>query len=149
MGKKKSDEIKQSDGNTQQEMRAESETGLPPLHLTRQISLNNLYYTVNKEELEKTLQELNRELEKVGVRLTADEYTYLTVDIDQVKFNSVTKRRAGRRKKKTSVLYEQVMEYSKTHTAMETAEWLGLTRQTYYRKLKAHQEGNSDGKIEF
>ena len=28
---------------------------------------------------------------------------------------------------------------------MEAAQWLGLTRQTYYRKLKAHREINHDG----
>ena len=149
MGTKNSEEKKMAAGKKQQKTRAKSETGLPRLHLTKQISLNNLYYSFHKEELEKILQDLNRELEKVGVKLTADEYTYLIVDIDQEKLTSVTKRRAGRRKKKTSVLYEQVMEYAKTHTAMETADWLGLTRQTYYRKLKAHREGNSDGQIEF
>ena len=65
------------------------------------------------------------------------------------KYKSIPTRRAGRRKKKTNVLYEQIVEYSKTHTAMETAEWLGLTRQTYYRKLKQHRENGDDGKTEF
>ena len=61
----------------------------------------------------------------------------------------LTTRKAGRKKKKTGVLYEQVMEYAKTHTSMEVAEWLGLTRQTYYRKLKAYKEKEHDGSIEF
>ena len=148
MDKKKSDEIKPADEKKQQK-RGKEDKAIPHHHLSKQISLNNLYYSFHKEELEQALQELNKQLEKAGVKLTADEYTYLTIDIDQEKFNSVTKRKAGRRKKKTSVLYEQVMEYAKTHTSMETAEWLGLTRQTYYRKLKEHRENNHDGKIDF
>ena len=123
--------------------------GLKPHHLKKQILLNNLYYTTNKEELEKTLQELNAELSKAGITLTADEYTTLSIDIDQDKMTVLTTRKAGRKKKKSGVLYEQVMEYAKTHTSMEVAEWLGLTRQTYYRKLKVHREENHNGSIEF
>ena len=37
--------------------------------------------------------------------------------------------------------------YRKTHTAMETAGWLELTRQTFYRKLKQHRENGDDGKV--
>ena len=148
MENKKSEEKKPVNAKGQKKGSGEDKT-IPHHHLTKQVSLNNLYYSFHKEELEQTLQALNKHLEKAGVKLTADEYTYLTIDIDQEKFNSVTKRKAGRRKKKTSVLYEQVMEYAKTHTSMETAEWLGLTRQTYYRKLKEHRENNHDGKIDF
>ena len=84
-----------------------------------------------------------------GGCITADEYSELKIHIDLDKFQSVTTRRTGRRKKKTNVLYEQILEYSKTHTAMETAAWLGLTRQTYYRKLNQHRENGDDGKVEF
>ena len=123
--------------------------GLKPHHLKKQILLNNLYYSIHKEELEKTLQELNTELSKAGITLTADEYTTLTIDIDQDRMTVLTTRKAGRKKKKSGVLYEQVMEYAKTHTSMEVAEWLGLTRQTYYRKLREHREENHNGSIEF
>ena len=123
--------------------------GLTPHHLKKQIFLSNLYYTVHPEELEQILQDLNAELSKAGITLTADEYTYLNIDIDQDKLTVLTTRKAGRKKKRSGVLYEQVMEYAKTHTSMEVAEWLGLTRQTYYRKLKAHRESNHDGTIEF
>ena len=58
--------------------------GLKPHHLKKQILLNNLYYTTNKEELEKTLQELNAELSKAGITLTADEYRYLNIDQDEL-----------------------------------------------------------------
>ena len=81
--------------------------------------------------------------------MTADEYIELKVHIDLDKFQSITTRRAGRRKKKTNMLYEQIMEDSQTHTAMETAAWLGLPRQTYYRKLRQHRENGDDGKVEF
>lgn len=123
--------------------------GLAPHHLKKQIFLNDLYYTAHQEELEKILQELNTELSKAGISLSANEYTYLSIDIDLDKMTVLTTRKAGRKRKKTGILYEQVMEYAKTHTSMEVAEWLGLTRQTYYRKLKTHREGNHDGSIEF
>ena len=123
--------------------------GLKPHHLKKQLLLNNLYYSIHNEELEKTLQELNTELSKAGIILMADEYTTLTIDIDQDKMTVLTTRKAGRKKKRSGVLYEQVMEYAKTHTSMEVAEWLGLTRQTYYRKLKTHREEQHDGSIEF
>ncbi len=123
--------------------------GLKPHHLKKQMLLNNLYYSIHKEELEKTLQKLNTELSKAGITLTADEYTTLTIDIDQDRMTVLTTRKAGRKKKKSGVLYEQVMEYAKTHTSMEVAEWLGLTRQTYYRKLREHREENHNGSIEF
>ena len=138
--------------NNQKELRRTSrgkKKGLTPHHFKKQIRLNNLYYTIHQEELETILQELNTELSKAGISLTADEYTYLNIDIDQDKMTVLTTRKAGRKKKKSGVLYEQVMEYAKTHTSMEVAEWLGLTRQTYYRKLKAHREGNHDGSTEF
>ena len=47
--------------------------GLTPHHLKKQIFLSNLYYTVHPEELEQILQDLNAELSKAGITLTADE----------------------------------------------------------------------------
>mgnify|MGYP000974278028 CR=1 FL=1 len=35
------------------------------------------------------------------------------------------------------------MAYRETHTAMETAEWLGLTKQTYYRRMKELRESQN------
>jgi len=129
--------------------KSSSEKKLKPHYLDETIKLNDLYYSFHQEELEAILQKLNEVLGSAAVTLTADEYSELKILIDLDKFQSVTTRRAGRRKKKTNVLYEQILEYSKTHTAMETAAWLGLTRQTYYRKLKQHRENGDDGKVEF
>ena len=36
--------------------------------------------------------------------------------------------------------YEEIIAYRKNHTVMETAEWLGLTKQTYYRRMKEWKE---------
>ena len=72
--------------------------GLTPHHFKKQIRLNNLYYTIHQEELETILQELNTELSKAGITLTADEYTYLNIDIDQDKMTVLTTRKAGRKK---------------------------------------------------
>ena len=126
-----------------------AEKKLKPHLLDETIKLNDLYYSFHQEELENILQKINEVLGNAAVTLTADEYTELKIHIDLDKFQSITTRRAGRKKKRTNVLYEQIVEYSKTHTAMETAEWLGLTRQTYYRKLKQHRENGDDGKVEF
>ena len=129
--------------------KSQSEKKLKPHLLDETIKLNDLYYSFHQEELEQILQKLNEVLGNAAVTITADEYTELKIHIDLDKFQMITTRRAGRRKKKTNVLYEQIVEYSKTHTAMETAAWLGLTRQTYYRKLKQHRENGDDGKTEF
>ena len=126
-----------------------TEKKLKPHLLDETIKLNDLYYSFHQEKLEQILQKLNEVLGNAAITITADEYTELKIHIDLDKYQSITTRRAGRRKKKTNVLYEQIVEYSKTHTAMETAEWLGLTRQTYYRKLKQHRENGDDGKTEF
>ncbi len=117
--------------------------------LAKTIKLDNLYYSFHQKELEEILQDLNNVLDTAAIKLTANEFTELKVEINLDKFQTITKRRAGRKKKKTNVLYEEILEYTKTHTAMETAEWLGLTRQTYYRKLKEHRLANHDGSVEF
>ena len=92
-----------------------------------------------EEELESTLQDLNGLLNAVGVEITVDGLT-LTIDISSEKFASVTKRKAGRKKKDVKKQYEEIMAYRKTHTAEETFAWLGLTKQTYYRRLKEMRE---------
>ena len=88
-------------------------------------------------------------LDRAAVTVSADNQTVLKIEINIDRFTDITQRKAGRKKKQCNRLLEEAMEYRKTHTAMETAEWLGLTRQTYYRKLKEHQQGNHDGKTEF
>ena len=60
----------------------------------------------------------------------------LTIDVNGEKLASVTKRKAGRKKKNATQQYEEILAYRETHTAQETFEWLGLTKQTYYRRIK-------------
>ena len=126
-----------------------TETKLPEHHSLRFLTLDHAYYTTHTEELEKILLDLNTQFSAVGVLLTVDDHAVLKIDVDEEKYRAVTKRRAGRKKSKTTKQYEEIMEYRKTHTAMETAEWLGLTKQTYYRKLKEHRENGDDGSVEF
>lgn len=140
-------EVKKHPGSTKSDKRKKKDVPvqkLQPHILKQKIKLDDNYYSAHKEELEKILQALNSEVNAAAIFLTADEFTELNIEIDLDKLQMITTRRAGRRKKKTNVLYEQIIEYSKTHTHMETAEWLGLTRQTYYRKLKAHKAANHD-----
>lgn len=125
------------------------EDGTPTHHLITEFQLDDRYYTAHKEELEVRLQELNDLFARAGINLTADNSTTLKVDIHVEKYRAVTRRKAGRKKKKSNKLLEEILEYRKTHTVMETADWLGLTRQTYYKKLKAHQNAGDDGKVEF
>ena len=73
--------------------------------------------------------------QKQLLEIRAEEST-LTVDINEEKFASVTKRRAGRKKKNVTQQYEEILAYRETHTVQETFEWLGLTKQTYYRRIK-------------
>lgn len=124
-------------------------TALEPHYLTQWLHLDNAYYSEHADELENILMSLNDQLAKVGVCITADEQSVLTFSVNQDEFNLMTQRRAGRKKKHSNHMLAEVMEYGKTHTPMETAAWLGLTRQTYYRKLKEHREANDEGKIEF
>lgn len=113
------------------------------------IHLDDGYYSDQPQALEDCLQTLNGMLETVGVKLTADSHSLLSVSIDEEKLYSVTVRRAGRKKKKTDARLDEIMQYRETHTAMETAEWLGLTRQTFYRKMKEHMDAGDEGSVEF
>ena len=113
------------------------------------IHLDDGYYSDQPQALEDCLQTLNGLLDTVGVKLTADSHSLLSVSIDEEKLYSVTVRRAGRKKKKTDARLDEIMQYRETHTAMETAEWLGLTRQTFYRKMKEHMDAGDEGSVEF
>ena len=113
---------------------AEAEA-IPAHHRIHHLPLDETYCQDSADALEAVLQDLNGLFDAVGVLFTADDHT-LTIDINEEKFRSVTTRRAGRKKKNASQRYEEIMAYRETHTAEETFEWLGLTKQTYYRRLK-------------
>ena len=117
----------------------QSEEALPVHHRISHLPLDTAYCAENADALEAVLQELNELFSAVGVEMTVDEHT-LTIDINEEKFSSVTKRKAGRKKNDINKRYEEIMEYRETHTAEETFEWLGLTKQTYYRRLKEMKE---------
>ena len=117
--------------------------------LQKEIRLDNGYYSAHEQELEEVLQSLNQTLKNAAVTITADEDTVLRITVNLDKFRIITQRKAGRKKKRTNILLEEMNEYRKTHTAMETAQWLGLTKQTFYRKLREHQKANHDGSVEF
>lgn len=112
-----------------------SDETLPVHHRVCYLPLDTAYCTENADALEATLQELNDIFSAVGTVLTVVDHT-LTIDIAEEKFSSVTKRKAGRKKNDVGKRYEEIMEYRETHTAEETFAWLGLTKQTYYRRLK-------------
>ena len=118
-------------------------------HSIYELHLYDSYYTKNAADLEKQLEELNDKFALLGIKLSADQNSVLWMDIHEEKFASCTARHAGRKKKKSNKMLEEILEYRKTHTATQTAEWLGLTRQTYYRKLKAHTDSGDDGSVEF
>ena len=104
-------------------------------HKIKSFPLDKTYCSESAEELETILQELNELLSTAGIEIRAAEST-LTIDVNDEKFQSVTKRRAGRKKKNASQQYEEILAYRETHTVQETFEWLGLTKQTYYRRIK-------------
>ena len=111
------------------------EEALPAHHRISYLPLDKSYCEENAEALEAALQELNDLFSSIGTVLTVVDHT-LTIDINEEKFSSVTKRKAGRKKNDVGKRYEEIMEYRETHTAEETFAWLGLTKQTYYRRLK-------------
>ena len=111
------------------------EDALPSHHRISCLPLDKSYCEENAEALEAALQELNDLFSSIGTVLTVVDHT-LTIDINEEKFSSVTKRKAGRKKNDVGKRYEEIMEYRETHTAEETFAWLGLTKQTYYRRLK-------------
>jgi len=110
-------------------------TDLPEHHRIHHLPLDASYCIENADTLEAVLQDLNSLFSAVGVAITVDDHT-LTIDVAEEKFASVTKRSAGRKKKDANLRYEEIMAYRETHTAEETFEWLGLTKQTYYRRIK-------------
>ena len=115
------------------------EATLPVHHRVCNLPLDKTYCSENADALEATLQELNEMFSAVGVEMTTDNHT-LTIDINEEKFTSVTTRKAGRKRNNLSKRYEEIMEYRETHTAEETFQWLGLTKQTYYRRMKEMKE---------
>ena len=110
-------------------------TELPEHHRIHYLPLDASYCTENADTLEAVLQDLNSLFSAIGVEITVDDHT-LSIDIAEEKFASVTTRKAGRKKKDANQRYEEIMAYRETHTAEETFEWLGLTKQTYYRRIK-------------
>ena len=121
--------------NMETEKQNTSEEALPVHHRICYLPLDASYCLDHTDALEATLQELNELFSAVGTVLTVVDHT-LTIDIAEEKFASVTKRKAGRKKNDVGKRYEEIMEYRETHTAEETFAWLGLTKQTYYRRLK-------------
>ena len=110
-------------------------TELPEHHRIHHLPLDKEYCDNQPDALESILQNLNDLFSAIGVEITVDDHT-LTIDVNEERFNSVTTRRAGRKKKDANQRYEEIMAYRDTHTAQETFEWLGLTKQTYYRRIK-------------
>lgn len=116
-------------------MSRKSKEELQDHHKIKSLPLDKSFCSKKADELEAILQELNDLLSVAGVEIRAVEST-LTIDVNGEKFASVTKRRAGRKKKNATQQYEEILAYRETHTAQETFEWLGLTKQTYYRRIK-------------
>ena len=110
-------------------------TELPEHHRIHHLPLDKEYCNNQPDTLESILQNLNDLFSAIGVEITVDDHT-LSIDIAEEKFASVTTRKAGRKKKDANQRYEEIMAYRETHTAEETFEWLGLTKQTYYRRIK-------------
>lgn len=110
-------------------------TELPEHHRIHHLPLDKEYCDNQPDALESILQNLNDLFSAIGVEITVDDHT-LSIDIAEEKFTSVTTRKAGRKKKDANQRYEEIMAYRDTHTAQETFEWLGLTKQTYYRRIK-------------
>lgn len=116
-------------------MSRKSKEELQNHHKIKSLPLDKSFCSEKADELEAILQELNDLLSVAGIEIRAAEST-LTIDVNGEKFASVTKRRAGRKKKNATQQYEEILAYRETHTAQETFEWLGLTKQTYYRRIK-------------
>ena len=116
-------------------MSRKSKEELQDHHKIKSLPLDKSFCTEKADELEAILQELNDLLHTAGIEIRAAEST-LTIDVNGEKFASVTKRRAGRKKKNATQQYEEILAYRETHTVQETFEWLGLTKQTYYRRIK-------------
>lgn len=116
-------------------MSRKSKEELQDHHKIKSLPLDKSFCSEKADELETILQELNDLLSVAGIEIRAAEST-LTIDVNGEKFASVTKRRAGRKKKNATQQYEEILAYRETHTAQETFEWLGLTKQTYYRRIK-------------
>ena len=118
----------------------DSTPGIPEHHKIIHLPLDKVFYEENSSGLETILLDLNVLFSSVGTVITV-EGTSLTIDIHEEKFHSVTTRKAGRKSKRMKTeRYEEIIAYRKNHTAMETAEWLGLTKQTYYRRMKDWKE---------
>lgn len=96
-------------------------------HSIYELYLDDSYYSGKPEELEKVLEELNDKFASLGIKLSANKKSLLRMDIHEEKFASCTARHVGRKKKKSNKMLEEILEYRKTHTPKQTADWLGLT----------------------
>ena len=119
----------------------EDNAGLPAHHSINYLPLEKTFCEDKSAELEATLQELNNLFSSVGVEITVTDGT-MAIDVNEEKFASITKRKAGRKSKGMTKRMEEIMAYRETHTALETAEWMGLTKQTYYRRMKELRDEN-------
>ena len=90
--------------------------------------------------------ELTAQLKSIGV--TADtEGGFLTIHIDYDKFNSVTKRKAGRKGQAAQhgaelLTIPAVYQYAQEHTAAETARYCRLSLRTYQRRVAEYKKLN-------
>ena len=116
---------------------------LPTHHRISYLPLDSAYCEEHPSELESVLQELNDLFSSVGVEFSVTD-SVLAVDVNEEKFTSVTTRKAGRKSKDITKRYDEILAYRETHSAMETAEWMGLTTKTYYRRIKELRDGKPD-----
>ena len=117
--------------------------GRPVHHRISYLPLDRAYCEEHPSELEAVLQELNGLFSTVGAEFSVTD-SVLAVDVNEEKFTSVTTRKAGRKSKDITKRYDEIMAYRETHSAMETAEWMGLTTKTYYRRIKELRDGKPD-----
>lgn len=95
------------------------------------------------------LEKLNSLLGQFGFNCeftqTDSEYNFLKINYDTENIKKIRSRGAGRPQKVIeSVLISDIKERMKLETAEEIASSLGLSRSTFFRKLKWAEEHDSD-----
>ncbi len=140
-------DLKESNGETvtQETVETTPETednaDLADHHRINYLPLEKTFCAEKSDELDSILRELNNLFSSVGAEITVTD-GILAIDVNEEKFISMTKRKAGRKSKGMTKRMEEIMVYRETHTALETAKWMGLTRQTYYRRMKELRDEN-------